>query len=71
MLDNPIRLLDEYLDQDLPYHLDLIRGSHPEYFTRKSIISVKDLLLQMLNRKNQSQDAELKDSSNIVVGKNL
>ena len=60
MLDNPIRLLDEYLDQDLPYHLDLIRGTHPEYFTRKSIITVKDLLLQMLNRKNQSQDAELK-----------
>ena len=60
MLDNPIRLLKRYLNQDLPYHLDLIRGSHPEYFTRKSIISVKDILQQMLNRKNQTQDAELK-----------
>ena len=60
MLDNPIRLLKRYLNQDLPYHLDLIRGSHPGYFTRKSIISVKDILQQMLNRKNQTQDAELK-----------
>ena len=60
MLDNPIRLMEEYLDQDLAYHMKLIRGDHPEYFTRKSIISAKDILQQMLNRKNLTQDAELK-----------
>ena len=60
MLDNPIRLLEEYLNHDLAYHLDLIRGDHPEHFTRKSIISPKDLLQQMLNRQNLTQDAELR-----------
>jgi len=60
MLDNPVVLLEEYLNQDLAFHLDLIRGGHPEYFTRKGIISVKDILQQMLSRKNLTQDAELK-----------
>lgn len=60
MLDNPIMLLEEYLDQDLAFHMDLIRGSHPEHFTRKGIISPRDLLQQMLSRKNLAQDAELK-----------
>lgn len=59
MISNPIKLLDEYLKDNLQYHLTLIRGNSPASFTRKRIISIKDLLLQMLSRKNRSQYSEV------------
>lgn len=59
MISNPLRLLDQYLKDDLNCHLDLIRGGNPASFTRKRIITIQDLLLQMLSRKNRTQYSEV------------
>lgn len=59
MLSNPLRLLDQYLKADLHCHIDLIRGDNPSSFTRQRVISIQDLLLQMLTRKNRTQFSEV------------
>lgn len=59
MVSNPLRLLDQYLKDDLHCHIDLIKGDNPASFTRKRIISIQDLLLQMLTRKNRTQFSEV------------
>lgn len=59
MISNPISLLSQYLKDDLPCHISLIRGDHLASFTRKRIISPQDLLLQMISRKNRSQYSEV------------
>lgn len=59
MISDPIRLLDQYLKDDLHCHIDLIRGDNPASFTRKRIISIQDPLLQMLTRKNKTQFSEV------------
>lgn len=59
MVSNPLRLLDQYMKDDLNCHIDLIKGDNPASFTRKRIISIQDLLLQMLTRKNRTQFSEV------------
>lgn len=59
MVSNPLRLLDQYMKDDLHCHIDLIKGDNPASFTRKRIISIQDLLLQMLTRKNRTQFSEV------------
>ncbi len=59
MISNPLRLLDQYLKADLHCHIDLIRGDNPSSFTRQRVISIQDLLLQMLTRKNRTQFSEV------------
>lgn len=59
MMDNAVQLLQKYLKNDLPYHMDLIRGDNPAAFTRNSAIMLNDLFLQMLSRKNLTQFSEV------------
>ena len=59
MIKNPVHLLEQYLKDALPYHMELIRGDNPAAFTRNSAITLSDLFLQMLNRKNLTQFSEV------------
>ena len=59
MIDNAVQLLQQYMKNDLPYHMDLIRADNPAAFTRNSAITLSDLLLQMLSRKNLTQFSEV------------
>jgi hypothetical protein len=59
MIDNAVQLLQQYMKNDLPYHMDLIRADNPAAFTRNSAITLSDLFLQMLSRKNLTQFSEV------------
>ena len=61
MLDDPIRIFRAYYQEALVFHRDLIRGNNPKAFTRHRILSLSDLLLQMLNRQGKTQWTEVEE----------
>ena len=50
MLYNPLDLFHNYVEEAVTHYLDLIRGDHPEAFTRSRKVSLSKLLFQMVDR---------------------
>lgn len=51
VLDNIVYILNEYIRESVPFHMDLIRGDNLSAFTRLRCVTPSLILLQMLNRK--------------------
>jgi len=54
MIDNVVSIFSDFLDNDFDSYLDLIKNNSAS-FSRHRKVSVKQLFLQMLDRKGQSQ----------------
>ena len=59
MLYNPLDLFHNYVEEAVTHYLDLIRGDHPEAFTRSRKVSLSKLLFQMVDRHGLSQQGEV------------
>ena len=59
MLGEPIKSCHEYIHDASTFYLDLIRDSNPASFTRHRLISIMDIIYQVLDRKGGSQWSDL------------
>ena len=51
MFFNPLDLFHNYVEEAVTHYLDLIRGNHPEAFTRSRKVSLSKLLFKMTDRR--------------------
>ena len=59
MFFNPLDLFHNYVEEAVTHYLDLIRGNHPEAFTRSRKVSLLKLLFQMTDCHVLSQQGEV------------
>lgn len=71
VLDNTVYILNEYIRESVPFHMDLIRGDNLSAFTRLRCVTPSLILLQMLNRKGLTQWAETEDFLNRMKDLNI
>ena len=68
MFFNPLDLFHNYVEEAVTHYLDLIRGNHPEAFTRSRKVSLSKLLFKMTDRHVLSQQGEIDTLFREVVG---
>lgn len=59
MVDSAIHAMHDYLPDASLYYLELIKGDHPNSFTRLREISILDIIYQMFDRKGCSQWSDI------------